>query len=375
MENGAREPTRQEKGNAPEIEVEGAREPTSNNDKLVGARAPKTTENLLEGTDLDLDQFLMTIESDSISQSMDFKSQSIGFEIMDQSMDIEIEELLASLEPVINNSQKMIVKKPSTSNLRKVKFVRTLNNHDSHIAKRLRMNKHNALAPADEQTASRPTIPTPSPSPSDQKGQVTTPTPSSSDQKGQVSTPTPSPSDQRGQVIKIGPLQGLRPARALWEGPCPWTTPHPPSAYYKQWVDPLAALKQRQNYVPLGVLVSVTDQRHVRGQILEKWRPDEGIDIGGFIDWLRENIREQVQGVFSLVHENRFDHWVRVINTVHWRITKEDLRLAVKIRYRGALHELETLRASGQVPTRKEVDLVTALLWWPANLRHEFRGQ
>ena len=169
----------------------------------------------------------------------------------------------------------------------------------------------------------------------------------------------------------IGPFTGLKAARYTWEGPCPWNTPSPPCNYYKAGVDPLAFLKTKSNYVPLAVLASIFDQRHIHAQILEKWRPDLGIELDGFINWIRENCGEQVKGIFSLIFENRFDHWVRIINSVHWRITREELRLAVKLRYRGVLHELEKIKASGQAPSRKEVDHITILLWWPANIRHE----
>ena len=38
--------------------------------------------------------------------------------------------------------------------------------------------------------------------------------------------------------------------------------------YYKTWLDPLATLKQRPQYVPLATLVSMADQIHIREELI-----------------------------------------------------------------------------------------------------------
>lgn len=160
--------------------------------------------------------------------------------------------------------------------------------------------------------------------------------------------------------------------RWMWTQTCPWgRSPNPPTDFYSQGQDPLGSLKNKIHYVPLGTIVSMYDQDHIRSEILEQWQPRKGVRVDHFILWLRDHIRVQVQGIFGLINENRQDHWVRRLLQVHWKVAKEDVRLAVKIRYRGALHELEAMLARKRQPTWQEVDLVTKLLWWPSNIRHE----
>ena len=58
--------------------------------------------------------------------------------------------------------------------------------------------------------------------------------------------------------------------------------------YYKTWLDPLATLKQRPQYVPLATLVSMADQIHIREELMKKWRPDQEVSVDSFLVWLRD---------------------------------------------------------------------------------------
>ena len=319
-----------------ETETGGAAKPMKDTDNTTAS----TANNEQKGINLseDMDDCLELLGSADFDQSLELCSLS------GQSIDKEIDEFLKSIEEITNNTTENVPTIENIGSIEKVEFKRTLKFHDNRNIKKTRFNNNSPFTDASTQVEVEP----------EEGKKVATVAPIAS---------TPWITVQLGRAVD---------PRWLWTQTCPWgRSPNPPTDFYSQGQDPLGSLKNKIHYVPLGTIVSMYDQDHIRSEILEQWQPRKGVRVDQFILWLRDHIRVQVQGMFGLINENRQDHWVRRLLQVHWKVAKEDVRLAVKIRYRGALHELEAMLARTRQPTWQEVDLVTKLLWWPSNIRHE----
>ena len=153
----------------------------------------------------------------------------------------------------------------------------------------------------------------------------------------------------------------------------PWRERHPPSSFYKKGYDPLGRVKQQAHYIPLYAIVS----------------PERAIELRRkMIIWIDNNTKNGILKCHEAIEEltaimlaflketcdtawtHRKDPAIRPLFRTHWRIAKEDLKLAIKLRFKGALTELQKLSKCNTC-TNEQIRILFENLWWVGNIRQE----
>lgn len=157
---------------------------------------------------------------------------------------------------------------------------------------------------------------------------------------------------------------------SIWAGPCPWQGITPPSKFYRANMHPLAALRAKQHYLAAHNYVTVGDQLDIKKALLGIWAPGPDINLQAIKTALEAEMNSTVKGVFEHMWENKRDIVFRQLFTRSFKVAKEEIRLAIKLRYKGAIAEVEeALKARDTSPVT--LNRITQLLWWPANFREE----
>ena len=83
-------------------------------------------------------------------------------------------------------------------------------------------------------------------------------------------------------------------------------------------------------------------------------------------------MNETIRGVLDMIWQNKHDTaFVPLFRGGRFKLNKEAIRLAIKLRFKGALHEMNKIAAGQQGMTIGSLNTVTKILWWAANFRWE----
>lgn len=154
----------------------------------------------------------------------------------------------------------------------------------------------------------------------------------------------------------------LRP-EILWAGPCPWRIT-PPSDFYKAGFHPLSRIMRSKLYIPAyNAYISVEDSREMKRQLLQIWKPDTKIKPAEIIQKIDAFLKQTMTAITDHIWENKGDPvYSKLFRNQSFKLSKEKVKLAIKLRLRGAQTELARLEEGNISPS--QLNVVTRLLWW-----------
>ena len=161
----------------------------------------------------------------------------------------------------------------------------------------------------------------------------------------------------------------------FWTKNCPWGQ-SPPSDFYRAGCHPLGAIMRKVPYVPGHFYVTISDQLMIRNSLLVMWKPQDilsgNASIQTAIGQTEVIMNETIRGVLDMIWQNKHDTaFVPLFRGGRFKLNKEAIRLAIKLRFKGALHEMNKIAAGQQGMTIGSLNTVTKILWWAANFRWE----
>ena len=135
-------------------------------------------------------------------------------------------------------------------------------------------------------------------------------------------------------------------------------------------------LWRKSPYVPVHAFVSIADQNEIRKDLLGIWNPKKLLERTETIEAVMEKIeklmQETIQGIMHFLVENKNDVVYRpLFRGGKFKMHKEAIRLSIKLRFRGSIHELNKVREDNGLLTVANLNNISALLWWTANSRWE----
>ena len=118
-----------------------------------------------------------------------------------------------------------------------------------------------------------------------------------------------------------------------------------PSFFYKDNIHPLALLWRKTPNIPGHSYISVNDQKEVKQSLKTIWVPHQLLSGEKKMKSVLEQLMgECVRGTIDLLWDNRTDVVYKVLfRNGRFKINKESIRLAVKLRFNGAIYEINKL--------------------------------
>jgi len=104
----------------------------------------------------------------------------------------------------------------------------------------------------------------------------------------------------------------------------------------------------------------------MKRQLLQIWKPDTKIKPAEIIQKIDAFLKQTMTAITDHIWENKGDPvYSKLFRNQSFKLSKEKVKLAIKLRLRGAQTELARLEEGNISPS--QLNVVTRLLWWPAN--------